>query len=300
MKNWDTLQADENLILTKHYTPGRQGHTIKYLVIHHNAGNLTGKAIWNVWQTRQASAHYQVAADGRITQLVHDRDTAWHAGNWPANLDSIGIEHADITSDPWTVSDRTLDQGAHLVAALCKAYKLGRPKWGVNVYPHNRFSATACPASLDGTQRDEYMRKAGEYYDKMIGRKPAAGGTNTGSGKLDVDGYCGPATIRRWQQVMGTSVDGVVTGQVRPVGYSRPALVSVAYGGEGSELIRAVQRKLKAAGVYTGNLDGLAGPKTIDGMHRYLGVATAQMKPWTNWGYGLGRAIQTRLNTGKF
>ena len=226
MKNWDTLQADENLILTKHYTPGRQGHTIKYLVIHHNAGNLTGKAIWNVWQTRQASAHYQVAADGRITQLVHDRDTAWHAGNWPANLDSIGIEHADITSDPWAVSDRTLDQGAHLVAALCKAYKLGRPKWGVNVYPHNRFSATACPASLDGTQRDEYMRKAGEYYDKMTGRKPAAGGTNTGSGKLDVDGYCGPATIRRWQQVMGTSVDGIISGQYRPDGrtWGRPAL----------------------------------------------------------------------------
>ena len=130
----------------------------------------------------------------------------------------------------------------------------------------------------------------------------SGGGTASsgGTGRLTVDGSCGPATIRRWQQVMGTSVDGVVTGQVRPVGYSRPALGSVAYGGEGSELIRAVQRKLKAAGVYTGNLDGLAGPKTIDGMHRYLGVATAQMKPWTNWGYGLGRAIQTRLNTGKF
>lgn len=121
-----------------------------------------------------------------------------------------------------------------------------------------------------------------------------------GHGVLQVDGSCGPATIGRWQQILGTDVDGVITGQVRPVGYARPALQSYSYGGGGSQLVRRTQEILKNEGVYSGKVDGLAGPKYIDGLHRHLGVAAQDMKPWTNWGYGLGRALQTRLNQGKF
>ena len=127
MKNWDTLEADEDLILNTHYTPGRSGRKISKILVHHNAGNLSIAGCYSVWQTREASAHYQVQADGRIGQLVWDSDTAWHAGNWEANLTSIGIEHADISTNPWRVSDATLDNGAHLVAALCRYYGLGDP-----------------------------------------------------------------------------------------------------------------------------------------------------------------------------
>lgn len=56
MKNWNTLEADENRILTKHYTAGRGGRKIDKVIIHHNAGNLAIPGIWDVWQTRQASA----------------------------------------------------------------------------------------------------------------------------------------------------------------------------------------------------------------------------------------------------
>ncbi len=173
MKNWETLEADEDMILNTHYTPGRSGRNIDKIVIHHNAGNLSIAGCYSVWQTREASAHYQVQADGRIGQLVWDSDTAWHAGNWEANLTSIGIEHADISTDPWQVSDATLDNGAHLVAALCKYYGLGRPQWGVNVFPHSAFSSTECPASLYGSQKDAYMAKAQAWYDSMTGGKPA-------------------------------------------------------------------------------------------------------------------------------
>ena len=41
-----------------------------------NAGDLTVKGCYDVWQTREASAHYQVESSGRIGQLVHDRDNA--------------------------------------------------------------------------------------------------------------------------------------------------------------------------------------------------------------------------------
>lgn len=173
MKSWENLEADENLILSTHMTKGRQGCKVDKIVLHHNGGNLTGRGCYDVWQTREASAHYQVAADGRITQLVWDTDTAWHSGDWNTNLTSIGVEHADISSSPWSISEATLDNGAHLVAALCKHYGLGRPQWGVNVFPHSHFSSTACPASIAGSQNAAYMARAQAWYDKMTGTASA-------------------------------------------------------------------------------------------------------------------------------
>lgn len=167
MKNWENVEADENLILNKHFTPGRAG-TINKIVLHHNAGNLTIRGCYNVWQDREASAHYQVQSDGRIGQLVWDKDTAWHAGDFNANATSIGIEHADCQTRPWKISAACLENGAHLVAALCKYYKLGRPTWMKNVFPHSHFSATECPASIAGSQNAAYMKRAQEWYDAMM------------------------------------------------------------------------------------------------------------------------------------
>lgn len=48
MKNWNTLEADENRILAKHYTAGRGGRSINKVIIHHNAGNLTIPGIYEV------------------------------------------------------------------------------------------------------------------------------------------------------------------------------------------------------------------------------------------------------------
>lgn len=169
MKSWENLEADEDLILSTHMTKGRQGHKVDKIVVHHNAGNLTARQIYDVWQTREASAHYQVDANGRISQHVWDTDTAWHTGDWASNLTSIGVEHADISSSPWMLSEATLDNGAHLVAALCKHYGLGRPQWRVNVFPHSDFTSTACPASIAGSQNADYMAKAQAWYDRMTG-----------------------------------------------------------------------------------------------------------------------------------
>ena len=164
MKNWNTIEADENRILDKHYTQGRNGRSIDKVIIHHNAGNLTIPGIYQVWQTRPASAHYQVDSNGRVGQLVWDADTAWHAGNWEANCTSIGIEHADISNNPWRISDACLDNGAHLTAAVCKYYGLGRPTWGHNVFGHKDFASTQCPASLADTQHAAYMARAQSWY----------------------------------------------------------------------------------------------------------------------------------------
>lgn len=171
--DWDNVVADVQKILTVHYTAGRNGRSINKIIIHHNGGNLSVDGCYNVWQSRAASAHYQVCTDGTIGQLVWDKNTAWHASNWSANLTSIGIEHADCQSNPWRISDACLDNGAHLVAALCKYYNLGRPEWGSNLFGHSDFAATECPASLaeDGSQHDEYVSRAQYWYDVMTGAR---------------------------------------------------------------------------------------------------------------------------------
>lgn len=177
MKNWETLEPDKYALVGGHrFTRGR-GRQIDRLVIHHNAGvRMTTEDCKRLWDTeREASAHYQVEEDGTIGQLVNDWDTAWHAANADINARSIGIEHANIGGPPrWQISDATIEEGAHLVAALCYAYKLGRPQWGKNVFGHRDFASTSCPHQLapGGEDHDTYMRRAQYWYDQMTATKP--------------------------------------------------------------------------------------------------------------------------------
>ena len=179
--DWKNLNADVNKILNTHYTSGRSGRKINKIIIHYNAGDLTVEGCYSVWQNRPASAHYQVESSGRIGQLVWDSDTAWHASNWDANCSSIGIEHAN--KEGGYISEACLDAGAHLVAALCKYYGLGRPQWKVNVFPHNHFAATSCPGRLQDEQRDAYMQKAQQWYDQMMNGAESPSRPSTGNKK---------------------------------------------------------------------------------------------------------------------
>lgn len=184
MKNWNTLDADVVRLLNKHYTKGRSGRDISFVVVHYNAGNLTIDGCWSVWQTREASAHYQVEDDGTIGQLVWDSNTAWHASNWDANCRSIGVEHANEPDG--TITEECLDNGAHLVAAICKHFGLGRPEWLKNVFPHKHFADTSCPGQIYGSQKDAYIQRAQQWYDSMTGSGSApstSGGSSSSGGK---------------------------------------------------------------------------------------------------------------------
>lgn len=107
--------------------------------------------------------------------------------------------------------------------------------------------------------------------------------------QIAVDGIIGAATVKRWQTVMGTTVDGVVSNQLT-VNY-RPALVAVNHNqpyGQ-SQLVKAVQR------VVGTTADGLLGQQTIKAIQRRLGVAVDGVL-----GRETAKAIQRRLNEGRF
>ena len=277
------LHADRNRILTKHFTPGRNGKPISSVVLHYNDGDLSIDGCYDTWQTRQASAHYQVQSDGLVGQLVWDGDTAWHAGNWDANCRSIGIEHANRGD---SLTDECIESGSHLVAALCLYYKLGRPQWGVNVLPHNHFSSTDCPGPLrEGTSyHDRYMARAAEWYDAMLsGSQPGplpGGGSNEAAqqqndywdSELGDIRYTGPKMIKAMQQQRGTTDDGVLSGQSE---YNRRVVQDNIdhrcydrFTSGGSDLVRSIQRGILGYG--DDDVDGQFGPGTCGDYQRWL------------------------------
>ena len=165
--NWNELSADVNKWIGN-FDEGRGGFALDRVVIHHNAGKaMTHAGVYGAFTNNGTSAHYNVDIDGNICQYVHDSDTAWHCPG--VNKKSIGIEHANCSGAEggWDVGDETIDAGAHLTAAICRAYGLGRPEWRSNVFPHSDFYSTACPASLRDKYAGEYIEKAQAYYDNL-------------------------------------------------------------------------------------------------------------------------------------
>ena len=165
MISWTDLIADHNIWIDN-FDQGRGGFALDRVVIHHNAGKaMTHAGVYEAFTNNGTSAHYNVDIDGNICQFVHDSDTAWHCPG--VNKKSIGIEHANCSGAEggWDVGDETIDAGAHLTAAICRAYGLGRPEWRSNVFPHSDFYSTACPASLRDKYSGEYIEKAQAYYD---------------------------------------------------------------------------------------------------------------------------------------
>lgn len=173
MADYATVTADYTRLMNKHFTPGRGGRKIRYIVRHHNAGISTTDQTWNTWQSREASAHYQIETSGRVGQLVNDSDTAWSNGDQAANQESITIEHSNTAgaAQDWPISDATIESGAKWAAALCLFYKLGRPQHGVNIRDHREFYGTSCPYHLakGGKYHDRWMRIAQEHYDLLSG-----------------------------------------------------------------------------------------------------------------------------------
>jgi N-acetyl-anhydromuramyl-L-alanine amidase AmpD len=102
-----------------------KSHTINTIVIHAtDGGSLVGNVWWLSGGHSHASAHYVVARDGSIVQLVHLSDIAWHAGNWRVNCHSIGIEHVGETYDPAGFTVDEYRSSARLVAWLVRRYEI--------------------------------------------------------------------------------------------------------------------------------------------------------------------------------
>jgi N-acetyl-anhydromuramyl-L-alanine amidase AmpD len=108
---------------------GGRSVPIDTIVIHTTEATFYSAVQWfaqdhKPFQKGPTSAHYVVGQQGQVARCVNDEDTAFHAGNFPVNLRSIGIEcegHADEQST-WTqpMFDALLD----LCAVLVKKHRI--------------------------------------------------------------------------------------------------------------------------------------------------------------------------------
>jgi N-acetylmuramoyl-L-alanine amidase/Transglycosylase SLT domain len=96
---------------------------INYVVIHTTQGSYAGTINWFQNPASNVSAHYVIrSSDGQITQMVREKDIAFHAGNWTYNTQSIGIEHEGFVDNPSWYTDAMYRASAALTRNICLKY----------------------------------------------------------------------------------------------------------------------------------------------------------------------------------
>lgn len=127
--------------------------------------------------------------------------------------------------------------------------------------------------TIEGNTSGGIVAEKSRYLSQVtIGVRPRYDGVSLPTGRIDVDGWCGPKTTKKWQEQLDSFADGVISGQQRKWQVYRRNVVSVDYSIGGSALVKKVQ---KICGV---GADGDWGPVTTCGIQRLL----------KSWGYYTG------------
>lgn len=88
------------------------------VIIHSTEGSYASAIAWFQDPNAEVSAHYVIRqSDGQITQMVRERDTAWHAA-WHNDY-SIGIEHEAVAADASSWTNAMIQASAALVRDIC-------------------------------------------------------------------------------------------------------------------------------------------------------------------------------------
>lgn len=131
---------------------------IRYIVIH-DTGNKKdsdeANAKYFSEDKRGASAHYFVDDDS-ITQVVEDKDIAWHVGDGKGaygitNKNSLGIEMCRVNN---TVTATTEANTIELVKSLMKKYNVPIER----IVRHYDASRKTCPESFQDNNWDRWNK----------------------------------------------------------------------------------------------------------------------------------------------
>ncbi len=136
------------------------GYQVNMIVIHDIEGSYASAISAFRDPNRHGSANYIVSNSGQITQMVAEKDIAWHAGNWDYNTRAIGIEHEGFAWTPGTFTNAEYRASAHLAASICS-------RWGVpmdrkHVIGHNQVPDPNNPGLFGGA---EHHTDPGPYWN---------------------------------------------------------------------------------------------------------------------------------------
>lgn len=247
--------------ITKHKNSGRGGNKIEKIFVHHMAGNLTVRQCGSVFDNRQASAHYGVNGTA-IGQYVDEKDTAWHCGNFKWNQRSIGIELANDAGSKgnWHVSDATIQTAIKLIADICRRNGIKRLSYTGNMNGNLCMHRWVCSTSCPGPYLSNQFARIALGVNKILmeGYKPE---------KLEVDGEIGPKSVFRMQEFLGSTMDGIISGQKKEYAKHYPAITAVDFDDTESTCVKKLQWMI---GVVE---DGIIGPATVKAWQRFLKVS---------------------------
>lgn len=199
-----TNSAVTDVQWSPNYSSGRPYGDVDSITIHH--WGVDGQSHQNVVnylcrEDGNSSAHY-VASAGRVTQLVHDYDRAWHAGPG-GNPRSIGIEcRPEMT-----------DGDVATVIGLIQAIRAEHGP--LPIVGHRDWMSTDCPGRWyshlsELSNGSGFGAVSSPAPVKDVNPYTGKWNKSDGQGELRCTGVFGMATIGRLQQVMGTTVDGVL------------------------------------------------------------------------------------------
>ncbi|MFC7642363.1 N-acetylmuramoyl-L-alanine amidase [Streptosporangium lutulentum] len=110
-------------------------NVIDRIVVHVTQGSYAGTISWFQNPASQVSSHYVVrSSDGAVTQMVREKDRAWHAGNY--NSRSVGIEHEGFVDNASWFTDSMYRASAALTRSIADRY--GIPKDRAHIVGHNQ------------------------------------------------------------------------------------------------------------------------------------------------------------------
>lgn len=230
------------------------------IVLHHMAGILTPTQCNNALKGRGGSIHYAIGNDGSIGWGIDEDEVAWHAGNWPINQRSIGIEisNSAIGGD-WPISDAALNSTIKVVADIAKRNNMGTLVNGKNIGYHSMYAATACPGPYVKGKFQYIIDEANKINGGQPGPSPTPTPTPTDP-FLPSKGYWGPGdNDKRVGQIAS------FMRRVFPAYTSAKALGNY-YGPYIKSSILEFQKRTKMSKV---DCDGCVGPKTLAKLRSY-------------------------------
>lgn len=275
------------------------------------AGDQTG-AEWRVqkWWNNSWKAMFR-HPDAKVRALI--AQLAIEA----ANNDNIGYDQSERTTF-WTQLQKVGYYPSKIttpceadcsagVAAIVKAvgYLLGKTKLqnvSKDMYTGNESS---CLTSAGFTKYTEskYLTSesnliAGDILLSSGHTTIEVGNGTTSSSStpatsLTIDGKWGPDTTRKLQQVLGTTVDGIISKQsekdFNAVNKGGLSTSTFKFGNGGSQCIKALQKKIGA------NPDGYFGVNSCKALQTYLGTT---VDGYVSNPSDMVKAMQRKLNSG--
>jgi N-acetyl-anhydromuramyl-L-alanine amidase AmpD len=100
----------------------RNGTSITKVVLHTTESTVASALGWFADPEAHVAAHYIVSPDGTVYYCVDERFAAWHAGNYPVNLASLGVECSGHCTDSATWTPALVESVVVLLVDFCERY----------------------------------------------------------------------------------------------------------------------------------------------------------------------------------